>query len=328
MAGSRYIPIQLKDHLQQDATTTTILVRVDPADDRYPSYGVTMLDREVQYLGMTYRASIGMVPPSLLGQANLEAGADTTEHLLPEFDIPELNEDAIRAGAYDFATYSIYLVNYEDLSQGHVTLQHGTIGQVTIKSDGLSFVNELRGLSAALKQSVCEKDSLTCRAIFGSQPIGSSLPGQQVRWGWCGFDVTDILVQSVVATVGIEPTLTFTVPESMVAGELAPGVAKFITGRNAGRTIEIADNNAAGQITLAHESTFPIEVGDEVEYRPDCTKVARDDAKGCKFWFESEWVNHFRGEPDIPIGDEAAMVTPSSGWTGTVDDEFVESQIE
>lgn len=171
MAGSRYIPIQLKEHLRKDATTTTLLVKISPVTPGFPEYGVTMLDRDVTYGGLVYHACIGMQPPDLMSSGSLEAGADTIDHLLPEFDIPELTEEAIRAGAYDYASYAIYLVNYEDLTQGHVTLGGGSIGQVTIRSDGLSFVNELRGLAAALKQSICEKDSLTCRAGF-SEPIG------------------------------------------------------------------------------------------------------------------------------------------------------------
>lgn len=313
----RYIPPALKAHLQSDATTTTILVRFDPVTPGFAPYGATLLDRNVVYddgvSELEYLAPVGMQPPSMMGDAALDAGLDTTEHLLPEYDFP-ISEEDIRAGAYDFARYTAYLVNYEDLSMGHITLRHGTIGRVTIRSDGLSFVNELRTLAAQLKQSVCEKDSLTCRAVFGSQPPGSSVPGPQVQWGWCGYPAETLLVAGTVDDVGLEPHTLFKVaPFVEPARALNPGIVKFTTGRNAGRTIEITDNDADGWITLAYDLPYPVEVGDEVEYRVDCSKIARDDAKGCRHHFGAEWVLHFRGEPDIPIGDEGAMSMPGAG---------------
>ena len=122
-------------HLQGDATTTTILIRFDPATPGFSSYGATLLDRNVVYddgvSEVEYLAPIGMQPPSLMGDAALDAGLDTTEHLLPEFDFP-ISEEDIRAGAYDFAKYTAYLVNYEDLDNLMVT----TIGAAPFLHDG------------------------------------------------------------------------------------------------------------------------------------------------------------------------------------------------
>lgn len=315
----RHIPIELQGHLAGGATTTTLLLKITPVTPGFSAYGVTELDRDVVYDDgagqLRYYAPIGMVPSAVMQSSDMSVDNAEFAHLLPEYDIAELSEQSIRAGAYDYAEFALYLVNYEDLSQGHITLQAGTIGQVTIRSDGLSFVNELRGLVAQLKQSICEKDSLTCRAEFGSQPVGSLTPGPQVNWGWCGFDATSLIVSDGVADVGLEATLSFQLtPDSDWSdGHLAPGVVKFVTGANAGRTFEISDNTEDGWVTLAHETPYPIVVGDQVEYRPDCNKHARDPNKGCKKHFGAEWVIHFRGEPDIPIADEAAMSVPGAG---------------
>lgn len=313
----RYIPDDLKDHLRSDSTTTTILIRFDPVTPGFDSYGATLLDRDVVYDDgsgeIVYLAPIGMQPPSLISDGELGAGLDETDHLLPEYDFP-ISEEDIRAGAYDFAKYTVYLVNYEDLSMGHVTLRHGTIGRVTVRSDGLSFVNELRSLAAQLKQSVCEKDSLTCRAVFGSQPPGSSVPGPQVDWGWCGYPAEELLVAGTVDEVSPEPHTLFKVaPFVEPAGALNPGIIKFVSGLNSGRTIEITNNDSEGWITVAYDLPYPVEVGDEVEYRVDCSKQARDDMKGCRRHFAAQWPLHFRGEPDIPIGDEGAMNMPGAG---------------
>ena len=313
----RQIPIALKDHLSLSATTTTLLLRIAPVTPGFPVYGVTELDRDVVYDDgageLTYHAPIGMVSPTLIAAADLSVDQPTAEHLLPEYDIPELSEAGIRAGAYDFAEFDLYLVNYRDLSQGHVHLKRGTIGKVSIRSDGLSFVNELRDLAAQLKQSICTKDSLTCRAIFGSQPIGSSTPGPQVNRDPCGFDATTLLVSSTVELVGVESTLTFKVPETLAVNELVPGIVTFTTGANAGRTEQVIANTADGWITLAVELPYPIAEDDEVEYRPDCSKIARDEEKGCKRWHAAQWVLNNRSEPDIPLGDEGAALTPGAG---------------
>lgn len=313
----REISIQLQDHLRTDATTTCWLIKIIPVTPGYPAYGITGLDQDVLYDDGTgellYRAPIGMIPASVISTADLSVNNTEIDSLIPEYEVP-IKEEDIRAGVYDYAEFSLMLVNYRDLSQGHITLHAGTIGQQTIRTDGLSFVNELRGMAAKLKQSVCSKDSLTCRAIFGSQPIGSPTPGQQVQRDWCGFDATTLLRDATVLTVGLENTRTFTVaPDTTWAsGSLSPGIVKWVTGMNAGKTYEIEWNEPDGEINLAFETAFPIHVGDQLQYREDCTKHARDDEKGCRHWFEDDWVLHFRGEPDIPIGDAAALATPGA----------------
>jgi uncharacterized phage protein (TIGR02218 family) len=310
----RSIPLALKDHLDSGVTTTCLLLRIDPVDPRFVSYGVTSLDRDVLYDNgsglLRYVAAIGTEASALQGGSDLSVDNAEARSLLPEFDIP-VSEADLRAGAYDFAGFSLDLVNWADLTQGHITLRAGSIGQIVIDDEGLSYVHELRGLSAALKQSVCERDSLTCRATFGSQPAGSPIDGPIERFP-CGFDATSLLQAGAVTAMGLENTLTFTSSGTFTENSLKPGLVFWVTGLNAGRSNEVDTNTAAGVITLAHETDFPIQVGDELLSRPDCTKLARDEDKGCLHWFADEWVLHFRGEPDIPIGDAGAMETPGA----------------
>lgn len=126
-------------------------MRIDPVTPGYASYGITSLDRDVVYDDgsgeMRYLAAVGMQPSTILQSNDLSVDNAEFPSLLPEYDIP-IDEADINAGAYDYARFALYLVNYQDLGMGHVTLHAGTIGKVTIRQDGLSFVNELRGLSA------------------------------------------------------------------------------------------------------------------------------------------------------------------------------------
>lgn len=324
----RQIPIALQNHLAQESTTTCVLLRVMPTQPGVAEYGVTTLDVDVTYDDgdgpLLYSAAVGMQPTSLEVSATLAVNNAEGTSLLPEFDVP-ISEVDIRAGLYDFARFVMYLVDYTDLTE-HIVLQEGTLGQLSIDDSGLSYVNELRGPTAELKQSICEKDSLTCRAIFGSQAEGDS-SGAPVERFPCGVDATALLVSGSVSAVGLENTLTFTVtPFAMAADALNPGIVIWTSGLNAGRTYEIDSNTSGGVITLAHETAFPIQIGDDLLYREDCSKIARDTAKGCakaNHWGD-EWPLHFRGEPDIPIGDAGAMEVPgASGGPGSGGASFV-----
>lgn len=315
----RVIPIALQEHMDSGATTVTQLVLIEPVTPGYAPFGFTLLDEDVVYDDgdgeITYLSAIGMIPAAL--ETTLDMNVDNTEmqSLIPEFDFP-ISERDIVAGVYDFAKMTVYLVNYESLSDGHVVLGYGTTGQMRVK-DGLSFWTEYTALSKQLKQSIVEKDSLTCRAIFGSQPLGTGpdsngdYPVTQ-RFP-CGKDVEPLFTAPVAVTsVGFEFNRNFTA-SGLGAAEntYVPGMLVWLTGNNAGRTHEVEEQSAAGEIDMTFDTMFPVEVGDTFKIRPDCTKWV-EEANGCKFHFGSEWVLHYRGEPYIPVQDSDQINTPGA----------------
>jgi uncharacterized phage protein (TIGR02218 family) len=310
----RAISAALQAHLDSSATTTTVLIRFDPVVPGVPAFGATLLDRDLVYDdgggSLTYRASIGMVLSQIATSGGMDVDNAEAEHLLPEFDL-DITEAAISAGAFDFAEFTMMLVNYEDLSMGHVVMPsgHGQVGRIQVV-DGLSWVPELSGLTKLLKQSIVEKDSLSCRAIFGSQPKGSGAPVEQ-RFP-CGKDTTGMWVEKAVTSVGAESNRTFTASAlGAAAGTYVPGMLRWLTGANTGRSIEVEEQAADGTIDLAFETMFPVEVGDTFEIRPDCTKQVNG-PNGCKFHFATEWVLHFRGEPLIPVADADQINAPGA----------------
>lgn len=311
----RAISPELQAHLDGSATTTTVLIRFDPVVPGVPSFGATLLDRDVVYDDgdgeITYRAAIGMVLSNMTASAGMDVDNAEAEHLLPEFDL-DITEAAITAGALDYAWFTVMLVNYEDLSMGHVIMPsgHGQLGQTKVK-DGLSWVPELNGLTKLLKQSIVEKDSLSCRAIFGSQPLGTVGADQTQRFP-CGKDTTGMWAAGTVTGVGLETNRTFTAAAlGAAAGVMVPGMLRWITGANAGRSYEVESQTAGGEIGLGFETMFPVEVGDTFEIRPDCTKW-KDGNNGCKFHFGTEWVLHYRGEPLIPVADADQINAPGA----------------
>lgn len=313
---ARVLSATMGSALADDATTTCYLIRIIPVTPGYSEFGAALLDRPVRYDDgageLEYSAIVGMQPSAIMSSADLSVDNAEAKGLLPEFDFP-ISESDIVAGVYDYAEFVMYLVDYENLvpSSG-VMMASGTLGRFRIVDYGLSFVEELRGLSDQLKQSCCEKDSLSCRATFGSQPLGTIGAEYTERFP-CGFDATSILVPFTVTGVGLESTITFTDSELVAATDLfSPGMLKWDSGANAGRSYEVESSNNTGTVTLAYPTAFPMQIGDSGMIRRDCNKQARDEVKGCKSHWEAEWVLHFRGEPDIPIGDAGAMETPGA----------------
>lgn len=307
----RTIPIALQPALASSHQTMCYLLRVDPIKDAYASYGVTSLDQNVTYddgiSELEYSASVGMISSTLLSGSDLSVEEIEADSLIPEFDVP-ISEADIVAGAYDGATVRLYQVDYNNLSAGHILLLRGTIGRITINDRGLSCVQELRPLSQNLKQSITEKWSLGCRATYGSQPGGPD------RYP-CKKDVSADWVAGVVETVGIESNQSFTTSGVVPLYGGNPGKVLWTSGANAGRDYEVDqfEEESSGNITigLTFPTMFPIQPGDEFDFRDDCPKTA----DACKL--RGNWPN-FRGEPNIPVGDAGQMSVPgASAGIGT-----------
>mgnify|MGYP001340693665 CR=1 FL=1 len=312
----RTIPIQLQEALESSHRTLCYLMKITPTDPDYPAYGVTSLDTDVVYDDgdgeMTYLAAVGFVPSTLITTSDNSVNEQEAKGLLPEFDVP-IREGDIIAGVYDFARIKVYLVDYTNLVAGHVILAKGTLGQFTVTDQGLSFTHELRGLSQNLKQSITEKWSLSCRATFGSQPIGTG--GGVIEESYpCNYDAESLWEPGAVETVGIENTQTFTTSGLSPQFGGNPGKVRWLTGRNAGRENEVDQFDEAGgvqTIGLTFPTMFPIQPGDTFEFRDDCPKTKA----ACKA--RDNWP-FFRGEPDIPVGDAGQIATPgASAGLGT-----------
>lgn len=315
----RAIPIQLQEALDSGASTLTHILKITPVRPGFSAYGVSATNRDIVYDDgageITYSAAIGMVPSNLLATPNLSVDNGDFQHLVPEFDVP-ISEENIRAGVYDYAEFTLMLVDYENLAAGHVVVPNGfgNLGQLRIK-DGISYFNELFGLSKQLKQSVCARYSRTCTATFGSQPPGT--PGATVtEEKYCGFDAESLWEPFEVTSVGDEPTVEFTdsaLPfdsDGPVADIYHRGMVRWETGLNAGREYEVEGNTIGGTVSTMFAMGYPAQVGDTGLIRRGCNKIARDDARGCKHWFGTDWRFHARAQPDIPLGDALANVAP------------------
>lgn len=289
----RIVPTALQLHLDGAVTSTCRLLRIQLRDGRV--FGVTSLDADVTYNdgrgAVTYSANQGVDPSALSSDSDLSVSNAEAQSLLVT-TAGGITEAMIEAGELRDAEWTLYLVNYRDLSNGHVILGAGDIGEVK-KRWGLVWMPELLSYSVRLRQPIGTHWSRTCRAIFGSPAEGQT---------GCGVAADTLWVSGTVSSVGAETDRVFT--GSVVAGAFVPGRVEWVSGLNVGR-IGIIDSFTAGTATLANAMPYAIANGDTYRIRPDCARTwAACTAYGNQL--------NFKGEPLIPSGDAASVSTPGA----------------
>lgn len=248
----RTIPIALQPHIKGDATTLCLLIKITPVQPGYDAFGITTLDSDVSYDDghgvILYSAAVGAEPSNMTSSADLSVSGGETKQLQPVFDTP-MTEEQLQAGACDYAKFVVYIVNYNDLTSGHhIVYQTGTLGRNSQSDYGLSWMAELRGLTQPLKQSITEKWSLTCRAVFGS--TGRTA---QSRYP-CNFPIDTLWADGIVTGVGVDDTQLFMTETLVPPYGGAPGMVEWLTGQNAGRSDETETFTATG--TFGGTCTF------------------------------------------------------------------------
>lgn len=284
------IPIALRAHLAQNITTWCYLLRIECSELwNHRTIGFTSLDEQIIYddgFGpLVYHPENGAMPHSFVTASDF--GVDTTELVGWSTD-HHLSHHDIMAGMFDFASVTLYRVNFMDLHQGHEVIAHGTLGETQVNDTKWSV--ELRSLKQQLKQPICTVYSLTCRAQFGDAR--------------CGLPIID-WVEGVVSAVSQEPRRVFiadALPQN--EGYFTGGVLQWITGNNTGAHIEVDTFTASKQISSSFEFAYPVAIGDRFRIRQDCDKTFAT----CKV---RNNVLNFRGEHLTPVAD-TALQTPGA----------------
>ena len=279
---SRSVPPALQAHLDQAATTTCRLLRLQLRDGRV--FGLAGLDADVTYDdgrgAVLYRAGQGADVSALAADTQLSvANAEAQSLLLTTLE--GVTEAMIEAGELRDAEWALYLVNYRALGQGHIVLGAGDVGDVT-KRWGLVWVPELLSYSVRLTQPVGTHWSRMCRAIDGSPARGQTGCGRAIVWQ-----------AGTVTAVGAEPDRQFVGTVATAALPLAPGRVRWLTGLNVGR-VGFVEEFAAGSVTLGNALPYPVAVGDGYEISDSCPHTwAACVARGNQ--------SNYKGEPLIPV---------------------------
>jgi uncharacterized phage protein (TIGR02218 family) len=299
----RIVPALLQAHLDQPDTTTTRLLKIMLRTGL--TYGLTTLDRTVTYDdgdgSIDYIATNGFDAATFSTDSGLSVSNAEAFALISDV-VPGVTVEMVEAGDFDDARWICYLVNFEDLSMGHVILDAGDLGEVRTKH-GMIWIPELLSYAMRLRQTVGSVWSRKCRAIFGSNP--NSQTG-------CGVNLAPLWVSGSVTVVGSENNRTFTASAVLGTPPIvpAPGRVQWLTGANAGREFPV-EEVVASVVELTETTAYPIQVGDTYRIRPDCMKRFLEDCI-------QTWDNgiNFKGEPHIPVGDASQIQTPGAQAPG------------
>lgn len=296
---SRVIPTALQEHLNGPVTTTCRLLKITLKNG--DSYGLTTLDRHITYDGTDYSAIDGFDTSVIATDSGLSV--DNAEaYALLSGDIPGITLEMVEAGQLDDAQWSLLLVNWNDLSMGHVILDAGDVGEVRTV-DQTVYMPELLSYAMRLRQPIGHVWSRTCRAIFGT-PADSQTG--------CGVDTDPLWVSGEVTGLGDETKRVFADSSLDIDPAPVPGRVEWLTGNNTStsRMYQVeAYSNTSGTIALLEPTAFEIQVGDTFRIRPDCPKTP----EACKGY--DNWVN-YKGEPLIPVGDGASIMSPGGSIPG------------
>lgn len=299
----RNIPAALKAHIDSGVTTLCRLLKIRLEDGR--EFGMTTLDRDVEYQGLSYKAMNGF-DTSIISTDESFSVDNAEGYSLFAADVPGIEADMVYRGELDNATWEMMIVNYSDLSQGHILLDRGDVGEVKAVRDTV-FIPELLSFTARLRQTIGLVDSRTCRARFGS-PANSQTG--------CGVDVAALWEShTVTAEAAEEPNVTFF--SNTVSGITPPARVQWTGGDNASTRlyqVEVIDEST-GQITLLEPLPLPVKINDTFDIRPDCDKRFET----CRDTYDN--MLNFKGENLIPTGE--AVDTPGVGVPGSGGGGFV-----
>lgn len=147
---------ELKAHLEQEVTTLAVLWKIVRLDGAI--YCFTDHVEDVTYLGDVYKAASGFLR-SAIGNNSSTDGADMEAAGILDDD--GIVERDLVSGKFDYAEAWLKLVNYEDLTMGHLSLRSGRFGEVQMHPSG-KFVIEFRGLVGLLKNAIGDTYSPDC----------------------------------------------------------------------------------------------------------------------------------------------------------------------
>lgn len=317
---TRVVPVALQTHLDEAATTTTRLLKITLKSGL--AYGLAMLDQDVAYDDGTADGEINYIATNGFDASTMSADlgfsvANAEAYALISDAVPGVTVAMVEAGEFDDAQWVLYLVNFLNLANGHVTLDAGDVGEVTTRF-GMLWMPELLSYAMRLRQPIGSVWSRRCRAIFGT-PADSQTG--------CGVDLAPLWQNGTVLSVGAETNRIFTgdvvSPDSPGIVPM-PGRVQFLTGANAPR--EFAIEEVSGDVvTLSEPTNYAIAPGNTYRIRPDCAKRYAEDCI-------AKYNNgpNFKGEPLIPVGDAVSGQTPGAqmadaggfvgGGTGTDED--------
>lgn len=311
------IPAALVTHKSQATVTTSYLLKIGPTPaGTYLS--LTSLDRNEVYddgiIELTYYANSGVQLSTLESTNDLSVDNGEAQSLITLIPDTGITQAMVDQGLLDTVEFVIYEHDYlGGAAEEHEIMGSGVLGRCRVVQ-GILVAPELRSWTQLLYQTgIISATSIPCRVKrFGSQA------GEEREF--CGYSLAYEWIPFTVTEEGAEPEREFSASGLGQATDyFAPGLVSWTAGANAGTSQEVESFTAVssgGEITLRFLTNNPIAVGDEGEIRRDCTRNWAGH-NSCTTYFASDRGAHFRGEPNINIGDSIANSIPGVNSTNT-----------
>lgn len=178
----RNVPGALQTHIEGEVISLTRCFKVTRSDGVV--LRLTTHDVDITVNGDVYKSGVAIEFSAIESTDTL--AVDNAEVTLG-IDGTIITEDDLNNGVYDAAPFELFLVNWESVSDGVVSLKRGTFGDIEI-TKGLSTKIQLRGLTQSLQRPIVEKYSPTCRVALGGKkcgvintPVRIRRPNQKVK---------------------------------------------------------------------------------------------------------------------------------------------------
>jgi uncharacterized phage protein (TIGR02218 family) len=139
------IPAAFQAHLDSGSTTICHCTKLERLDGTVMAFASH--DRDLTFDGVTFKAKTGFTPTKTESDLGLSVRNLDIMGALSDDSITELD---IAVGKYDHAKITMYVVNFQDVTQRFVSFK-GTLGN--IKRGEAAFVAEMRGLSEPLAKT-------------------------------------------------------------------------------------------------------------------------------------------------------------------------------
>lgn len=162
----RTVPAALETHFQEPVTTRTKCLKIKRTDGQI--FAFTQFDQDLTINisdgdgSVTYKSTEPVEVSAFAHVAGLRpdnfsiAGALSSDFIDPA---------DLRAGLFNSASYTIFELNWANLTNGVTVLGTGTLGEVDLRDN--SFSVEMRPLTDALNQRIGELVAPICRADLG-----------------------------------------------------------------------------------------------------------------------------------------------------------------
>lgn len=290
MSGDKH---GLQTHLQTGLTTTCRCWMIRREDGR--EYGFTDHDMELEFEGITFKASSGLTASAIEQATGLSI--DNSEAMGALSDAA-VTEDDIEAGRFDGAEVRAWLVNWAEPDQRMLQFR-GSIGE--LRRAGGAFHAELRGLTDLLNQPKGRIYQKPCTAVLGD--------------GACRFklDTPGFQAEAKVATLDAGRVLQLKGAGGWDTGWFKRGRLDVVSGQAAGLwdTVKQDDRITGGRnIALWSGIAGGLAVGDRVRLTAGCNKSM----SMCRLKFGN--LMNFQGFPDLP-GEDWMMAVPKQGNPNT-----------